>query len=119
MKKPSLSAVLLLALASAALFRPAARAQVDTSAPIIVKQSKPSPVWIKGQVIRADGHSIVISELGNQRAVHTFTYSGKSLDKMAKILNEGGYQVGDKVRILYQPGDTVAIDVRGKPSKSP
>lgn len=119
MKKPSILAALLLLLAFAAVFSPSVQAQVDTSSPIVVKQSRPRPIWLAGNVVRADGKAIVISERNNPRAIHTFTYSGKSLAKMTTILNEGGYQSGDKVKVLYQPGDTVALDLHGKPSKSP
>lgn len=119
MKKPSILAALVLPLAVFALFALPARAQVDTNSPIVVKQSKPHPVWMAANVIRADGKAIVVSERGNPRQVHTFTYAGKSLAKMTAILNQGGYQAGDKVMILYQPGDTVALDFHGKPSKSP
>jgi hypothetical protein len=119
MKTLRILASLLLPLAAAWCFAPPAQAQIDTSSPIVVKQSRPHPVWMKANVIRADGKAIVVSERGNPRQIHTFTYSGKSLSKMATILNAGGYQTGDKVSILYQPGDTVALDVHGKPSKSP
>jgi hypothetical protein len=119
MKKHSILAVLLLPLAFAAFSAPPVQAQVDTSSPIVVKQSKPRPIWLAGNVIRADGNAIIISERGNPRAIHTFTYSPKSVTKMTSILNAGGYQAGDKVKILYQPGDTVALDIHGKPSKSP
>jgi hypothetical protein len=119
MKKPSILAVLLLPLALAAFSALPVQAQVDTNSPIVVKQSRPHPVWMAANVIRADGKAIVISERGNPRAVHTFTYSPKSVTKMTAILNAGGYQAGDKVNILYQPGDTVALDIHGKPSKSP
>ena len=37
---------------------------------------------------------------------------------MQKLMDQGGYQYGDKVRILYQQGQTVALRVRGKPSKA-
>jgi len=117
--KPSHLAFLFLPLAIAALWAAPLRAQVDTSSQIVVKQDHPRPVWMKANVIRADGHSIIVSEPNNPRAIHTFTYSGKSLAAMTKVLDAGGYQNGDKVKILYQPGDTVALDIRGKPSKSP
>jgi hypothetical protein len=36
---------------------------------------------------------------------------------MQKIFNEGGYQYGDKVVVWYQSGSTVALNIKGKPSK--
>jgi len=115
MKRASILAVFLVAIAGVAA--PAVHAQVDTNSPIVVRQNTPKAVWIKGNVVHADGKSIVISELNNPRALHTFTYSGKSLAVMTKVLNEGGYQVGDKVKVQYVPGSTVALDIHGRPSK--
>jgi hypothetical protein len=36
---------------------------------------------------------------------------------MQAILDHGGFQYGDKVGILYMPGQTVALRIAGKPSK--
>jgi hypothetical protein len=94
-----------------------ARAQVSTSAPIVVKQNRPKPVWLKAEVVHADSHSIMVREQANSLAIHTFTYSPKIQDAMQKLSDQSGYQYGDKVKILYQPGDTVALRIAGKPSK--
>jgi hypothetical protein len=94
-----------------------ARAQVTTSTPIVVKQNRPKPVWLKAEVVHADSHSIIVREQANSLAVHTFTYSPKIQDAMQKLNDQSGYQYGDKVKILYQPGDTVALRIAGKPSK--
>jgi len=93
-----------------------ARAQIDTSAPIVVKQTPPRAVWMRAQVIHADSNSIVVSELGNERMIHTFTYTPEVHDKMQAIIDQGGYQNGDKVKIRFMPGETVALAIRGKPS---
>ena len=94
-----------------------ARAQLSTSTPIVVKESRPKPVWLKAEVVHADAHSIIVREQTNSLAVHTFTYSPKIQDPMQQLTDQGGYQYGDKVKILYQPGDTVALRIKGKPSK--
>ena len=95
-----------------------ARAQVTTSAPIVVKRrTEPKPVWLKAEVVHADSHSIIVREQANSLAIHTFTYSPKIQDAMQKLSDQSGYQYGDKVKILYQPGDTVALRIAGKPSK--
>jgi len=94
------------------------RGQVSTSTPIVVKQKPSKLVWLKAEVIHADAHTIIVREQENERAIHTFTYSPKIQDKMQTIFDQGGYQSGDKVRILYDPEKTVAVKVRGKPSKS-
>jgi hypothetical protein len=36
---------------------------------------------------------------------------------MQAMLDKGGFQYGDKVSILYMPGQTVALRIVGKPSK--
>jgi len=89
-----------------------------TSPPIVVKQNRPKPVWLKAEVVRADSHTIIVRERGNALAIHTFSYSPKIQDAMQKFTDQGGYQYGDKVKILYQPGDTVALKIEGKASKS-
>ena len=35
---------------------------------------------------------------------------------MQQIVDSGGYQYGDKVKIQYVRGQTVALKIRGKPS---
>ncbi len=98
-----------------------ARAQA-VSAPVIVRQQSAAPnsnakgEWIKGQVLRADAYSIAVFEPGNERVIHTFTISPNLKDKMQSIVDHGGYQYGDRVKILHAPGQTVALKIRGKPS---
>lgn len=95
------------------------------AAPVIAKVAsslKPKPKapgseWLKAEVIHADANSIVVREPGNERMIHTFTISPQFKDKMQAIVDRGGYQYGDKVKILYQPGQTVALKISGKPSK--
>ncbi len=98
-----------------------ARAQMNPSAPVVVRNNSgvsTKAVWLQAKVIRADGHSIVVQEQGNSRMVHTFTYSQRVQPQMQKIMDAGGYQYGDKVRILCVHGQTVALKIRGKPSKA-
>jgi hypothetical protein len=104
------------------LFQPA-HAQVQ-SAPIAVKKtgSKNASTaakesWLKAEVIHADANSIIVREQANGMMVHTFTYTAELRPQMQKLVDQGGYQYGDKVQILYQNGQTVALKVRGKPSK--
>lgn len=51
------------------------------------------------------------------REIHTFTYSPSLHEKMQEIFNAGGYQYGDKVVVWYRQGTTVALNIKGKPSK--
>lgn len=90
-----------------------------TSSPMVVRQITPKKTWLKAEVIHADSHSMMVREQASARSVHTFTFDPKIQAKMQQIANQGGYQSGDKVKILYVPGQDVALKVHGKPSKSP
>lgn len=97
------------------------------AAPIIVKTidtitSKPNAnpkggEWLKGEVIYADAQSIIVRERDNERMIHTFTIAPALKGRMQAIVDGGGYQYGDKVKILHQHGQTEALKVSGKPSK--
>jgi hypothetical protein len=105
-----------------------ARAQVVESvvaAPIVTKiirtiTPKGAPAgttWLKAEVIFASANSIVVREQANELAIHSFSFAAGLKDKMQAVLDKGGYQYGDKVNILYQPGQTTALRIHGKPSK--
>jgi hypothetical protein len=100
-----------------------AKAQADpvsplnTSPPIVVKQKAVKPIWLKAEVIHADQLSLLVREEDNGLNIHTFTYSDKAREKMQAVLDAGGYQYGDKIRIRYMPGKTEALDIQGDPSK--
>jgi len=70
------------------------------------------------EVIHVDSNSMVVREQANGMMIHTFTYTPELQTQIQRILNQGGYQYGDKIKILYQQGQTVALKVRGKPSKA-
>jgi hypothetical protein len=111
-----------------ALSAPPARGQAAAiAAPIIAKaidtitsipNANPNHEWLKGEVIHADTQTIIVSEQGNERMIHTFTVSPALKDHMQSIVDRGGYQYGDKVKILHDHGQTVALKVSGRPSKS-
>jgi hypothetical protein len=92
------------------------RAQVS-DAPIVVKQGPPKKIWLRATVIHADGVSIMVQDQKNALAVYTFSFAPELREKMQRIVDAGGYQYGDKVAILYQTGQVVALDVRGRPSR--
>src|SRR5271156_2987684 len=98
---------------------PCARAQstVNATTPIVVKEKPAKAVWMKAEVVHADLHSIIVKEQDNSMMVHTFTYSEKAQNKMNQIIDDGGYQVGDKVKIRWMPGAAEALDIKGRPSK--
>ena len=115
----------ILALASlaavAAFTAPASTGQI-MSTPIVVRslgsQSVVRGNWLKAEVIHADSNSMVVREQGNGMMIYTFTYAPQLQAVMQRIVDQGGYQYGDKIKILYQRGQTVALQVRGKPSKA-
>ncbi len=117
MKNSKLIVSSLLIAAALALNAIPAAAQATTSAPMTVKQTAPKAVWMKAEVIHADRNSIMVREQATERSIHTFTFDDKIKGKMQQIADGGGYQNGDKVKILYLPGQTIAMRIHGKPSK--
>ncbi len=112
----------------------AARAQgpatpIETVAPIVVGPvisavTKPLHAkgnsWLRAEVVHFDSNSIVVREQGNDMAIHTLTYTAELQSKMQALAGRGGYQYGDRVKILLQStqtGELVALKIHGKPSK--
>ena len=90
--------------------------QVDTSSPIVVKQTEIKPVWLKAEVIHGDRQSLMVREVAHPMNVHTFTYSAKAQEQMNNALAAGGFHRGDAIKVSYLPGQTVALAIKGKPS---
>lgn len=111
----------------------AARAQgpatpIETVAPILVgpvisavtKPLRANGTWLRAEVVHFDANSIVVREQGNDMAIHTLTYTAELQSKMQALAGRGGYQYGDRVKILLQStqtGELVALKIHGKPSK--
>jgi hypothetical protein len=74
--------------------------------------------WLKAEVIHADAVTLIVRERANGYAIHTFNFSSDLQPKMQAMLDKGGFQYGDRVSVLMMPGQTVALRVHGKPSKS-
>jgi hypothetical protein len=89
----------------------------DVDTPIVVKQRPAKAVWLKAEVIHSDRNSLIVREVGNEMAIHTFTFSEKAKDKIEQVQDAGGYQSGDHVRILWIPGSSEALNIKGRPSK--
>ncbi len=94
------------------------------AAPLGAKRAAPTPaakagskIWLKAEVVHADAQSIVVREQSDTRMIHTFTYTPAVQAQMREIIQQGGYRYGDTVKILYQQGQTVALEIQGKPSK--
>jgi len=95
---------------------------VDTAAPIVVAVLKPRPKptgldKFEGFVMHANNAQITVRAKGNDMAIRTFPLSQAASSRMQKIIDNGGYQYGDKVTVFYQPDTSQAIKVKGKPSK--
>ena len=107
---------LALIFAAAPAFAQVTMSATTSATPMIVKQTAPKNVWLKAEVVHADRHSMTVREQGNELALHTFTYSTNLQNTMEQVADAGGYQYGDKVKILYKQGETVAFRIKGKPS---
>jgi len=96
---------------------------MDTAAPIIVSAVKPKPkptglAKFEGTVMLANAAQITVKANGNDLAIQTFPLSEAASAKMQQIIDKGGYQYGDKVRLEYDPQSLRVVKFKGKPSKS-
>ena len=114
------------ALVAAAFFCPTAAAQVpivvDTAVPILVNAVKPKPkvnglVKFEGFVMNANIAQITARSKNSELTIQTFPLSQAASAKMQQIVDQGGYQYGDKVTIYYNPTTMQAAKFKGKPSK--
>jgi len=115
MKTTSIRAALLAAVAVA--FASVAFAQVESGRPIRLKAPKPQVQKFKGEVIHASGYQMIVRSSANEKVIRTFTFTPKVKEQMARIVDRGGYQAGDRVEIEHEAGSDVATKVKGKPSK--
>ena len=117
------------ALLAAGFLSSPARAQVpviapivaDTAVPIIVSAVKPKPSGLakfEGTVMHANIAQITLRAKGDDLGIRTFTLSQVAAAKMQQIVDKGGYQYGDKVKLEYDPQSMRVVKFKGKPSKS-
>ncbi|HUL35317.1 MAG TPA: hypothetical protein VL128_15640 [Candidatus Eisenbacteria bacterium] len=95
---------------------------VNTAAPIIINAIKPKPkqdglVRFVGYVMHANRAEITVRAAGDDMSIQTFALSATAAEKMQKIVDQGGYQYGDKIKLEYDPGSKQVIKFKGKPSK--
>jgi|SRR5271156_5301179 len=95
---------------------------VDTAAPIVVNALKPKPLpagiaKFQGYVMHANTAQITVRAKGNDMALQTFALDKGAADKMQQTIDQGGYQYGDKVTVIYNTANLVAVKIKGKPSK--
>lgn len=102
---------------------PEVGAQVEASGPIKIVPSKPvqplKEAWTKAQVVSFTTAAITVQEPKERLKIHTLSFSPELREKMANLLDQGGYQTGDRAKIQYVPQASIATDIRGKLSKSP
>ena len=95
---------------------------VDTAVPIIVNTVKPKPkpgiAKFEGFVMSANIAQISVRAKGNDLTIRTFPLSPAASTKMQKIVDQGGYQYGDKVTVLYDAVTESAVKIKGRPSKA-
>ena len=92
-------------------------------APIIVSAVKPKPkptglAKFEGTVMNANIAQITVKAMGNDMSIQTFPLGQAASAKMQQIIDKGGYQYGDKVKLEYDPQSLRVVKFKGKPSKS-
>jgi hypothetical protein len=109
----SMTAALLLCGACLVSFSPRTNAQTAQQFP------DPAEKVIKArfEVLHMMYQSIQVRSLTDMKELHTFRYAPEIRDQMQNIFNAGGYQYGDKIEVWYQRGKSVALKIKGKPSK--
>jgi len=116
-----------LAAGFAAIAATAASAQVpvpiaEAAVPIIIGTVKPhkgpQPPKFEGTVMNANIMQITVRAKDNELSIQTFALSAEASAKMQQVIDQGGYQYGDKVTIFYDPDSKKALKIKGKPSKA-
>lgn len=126
----TMGAAILGAMAVAVIAVPRAAAQdpiltpiiVDEVAPIIVKTLTPKPKNVglekfEGTIVNANIVQVTVKARGNDMAIQTFPLTQTVSAKMQKIVDQGGYQYGDKITVYYDPASHAAVKIKGKPSR--
>ena len=91
-------------------------------ASIVVSAVKPKPKptglsKFEGTLIHANSVQITLRARGNDLSIQTFPLSEAASAKMQLIIDRGGYQYGDKVKLEYDPQSLRVVKFKGKPSK--
>ncbi len=95
---------------------------VDEVAPIVVKAltPKPKPTGLEkfeGYIVHANVAQVTVRAKGNDLGIQTFPLDATVAAKMQKIVDQGGYQYGDKITVYYDPTSRTAVKIKGKPSR--
>ena len=95
---------------------------VSEAAPIVVKAMTPKPKpngvqKFQGYIVNANVAQVTLRAMGNDLGLQTFPLSQRVAAKMQKIIDNGGYQYGDKITVYYDPQTRTALKLKGKPSR--
>jgi hypothetical protein len=90
--------------------------------PVVEKVLAPKPKLVgvqkfEGYVVHANIAQVTVRAKGNDLGIQTFALNQDVATKMQKIVDNGGYQYGDKVTVYYDPTSRVALRIKGKPSR--
>ena len=81
---------------------------------------KPKPTGLQkfeGTIVHANIAQVTVRARGNDLTIQTFPLDQTVSAKMQKIVDNGGYQFGDKVTVYYDPTSRTAVKIKGKPSR--
>jgi hypothetical protein len=95
---------------------------VDELAPVVTKVLTPKPKNVglgkfEGTIMHANVAQVTVKAKGDDMGIQTFPLSQTVAAKMQKIVDQGGYQYGDKITVYYDPTSRVAVKIKGKPSR--
>ena len=95
---------------------------VSEVAPIVVEKltPKPKPTGLQkfeGTIVHANIAQVTVRARGSDLTIQTFPLDQTVSAKMQKIVDNGGYQFGDKVTVYYDPTSRTAVKIKGKPSR--
>ena len=97
---------------------------IDTAAPIVVNAVKPKPKPLPAGILRYEGFvmhantaQITVRAKGSDMTLQTFTLSPDASARMQQIVDRGGYQYGDRVTIIYNTANQMALKIKGRPSR--
>jgi hypothetical protein len=96
---------------------------VNEVAPIVVKTLAPKPKVpaglekFEGYIVHANIAQVTVRAKGNDLGMQTFPLNQTVSAQMQKIVDQGGYQYGDKVTVYYDPTSHTAVKIKGKPSR--
>ena len=71
----------------------------------------------EGFIMHANIAQITARAKGSDLTILTFPLSEQASQKMQQIVDQGGYQYGDKITVYYNPATMEAMKFKGKPSK--